>query len=147
MTVSVRESRTVWTGDLKSGKGVVNGVSGAFNDVELTLGHRAEQGTTASPEEFLAAAHSGCLAMNLSGVLTNNGTPPEELDVTSKVGFGPKDGGGFEIKHANVTIKGKVPGMSEDEFRKLAEQAEQTCPVATVLRGNTEMKVDIQFEG
>lgn len=147
MAVAERESRTVWTGDLQGGKGIVNGVSGAFKDVELTLGHRAETGATPSPEEFLAAALSGCLAMNTSGVLTNNGTPPEEIDVTAKVGFGPKDGGGFAVKYANVTIKGKVPGMSEDDFRKLAEQAEQTCPVASVLRGNTEMKVDIQFEG
>ncbi|HWV24642.1 MAG TPA: OsmC family peroxiredoxin [Thermomicrobiales bacterium] len=147
MAVSVRESRTVWTGDVQNGKGVLNGVSGAFKDVEITLPKRAQQGDTTSPEEFLAAAHSSCLAMNLAATLTQNGTPPEELDVTSKVGFGPKDGGGFEIKHANVTIKGKVPGMSEDDFRKLAEQAEQTCPVASLFRGNTEQKVDIQFEG
>lgn len=147
MAVSERESRTVWTGDVQNGKGVLNGVSGAFKDVDITLPKRAEQGDTASPEEFLAAAHSSCLAMNLAATLTHNGTPPDELDVSSKVGFGPKDGGGFEIKHANVTIKGKVPGLSADEFKKLAKQAEETCPVASVLRGNTEMKVDIQFEG
>ena len=147
MAVSVRESRTVWTGDVQGGKGIVNGVSGAFKDTEITLPKRADQGDTASPEEFLAAAHSGCLAMNLAATLTQNGTPPDELDVTSKVGFGPKDGGGFQIAHANVTIKGKVPGMTEAEFKDLATKAEQTCPVASLFRGNTEMQVDIQFEG
>ena len=147
MAVSVRESTTVWTGDVQNGKGVTNGTSDAFRDVEITLPHRAETGATASPEEFLAAAHSSCLAMNLAATLTQNGTPADQLDVNSKVGFGPKDGGGFEIKHANVTIMGKVPGLSADEFTKLAKQAEQTCPVASLFRGNTEMKVDISFEG
>ena len=147
MAISVRESTTIWSGDVQKGKGVTNGVSGAFKDVDITLPNRAESGNTPSPEEFLAAAHSSCLAMNLAATLTHNGTPPEQLDVNSKVGFGPKDGGGYEIKSANVTIKGKVPGMSAEDFKQIAEKAEQTCPVSNAMRGNVEINVDIELQG
>jgi osmotically inducible protein OsmC len=100
-----------------------------------------------SPEDMLAASHSGCLAMNLSGTLANNGTPPERLDVNAVVGVGPKEGGGLEVKHSHVTINGKVPGLTEEEFVKLAEKAEQTCPISNALRGNIEITTEITFEG
>lgn len=147
MAIAERESRTIWTGDVRSGKGVTSGATGVFKDLEISFATRAgdAEGHT-SPEEFLAAAHSGCLAMNLSATLTNNGTPPERLDVSSKVGFGPKEGGGFEVKYSHVTMSGKVPGLTEEQFRELATTAEQTCPVSNALRGNIEITTDITFE-
>ena len=36
-----------------------------------------------SPEELLAAAHGGCIAMSISSELTGDGTPPGRLDVTA----------------------------------------------------------------
>lgn len=148
MSVAERTTTTVWTGDLQSGHGVTNAESGALTDVQISLPTRVGKANgESSPEELLSAAHSGCLAMNFSGVLTNNGTPPESLTVSSTVGFGPKAGGGFEVKHAHVTITGKVPGMSAEDFKKLAETAEQTCPVSNAIRGNVEITTDITFEG
>jgi osmotically inducible protein OsmC len=86
--------------------------------------------------------------MNLSGTLAANGTPPESLDVNAVVGVGPKDGGGLQVKHSHVTISGKVPGLSEDDFRKLVDKAEQTCPISNALRGNLEITTEIvSFEG
>ena len=145
--MATRKATTVWTGDLNDGGGVVTGETGALGEQKISLPTRvgdADGGT--SPEELLAASHSGCLAMNLSGALTNNGTPPEELTVTSNVGFGPKDGGGFEIKHANVTISGKVPGLTADQFKEIAANAEKTCPISNAIRGNVPIAVEIAFE-
>lgn len=144
--MATRKATTVWTGDVKAGKGVVTGETGALGEQGISLPSRAEEANgKTSPEELLAASHSGCLAMNLSAALTNNGTPPEELTVTSDVGFGPKDGGGFEIKHSNVTITGKVPGMDVAEFEKLAKQAEETCPISNAIRGNVPIDVKITY--
>ncbi|MCA9834604.1 MAG: OsmC family peroxiredoxin [Thermomicrobiales bacterium] len=146
--MATRKATTVWTGDLHNGGGVVSGETGALGEQKITLPTRvgdANGGT--SPEELLAASHSGCLAMNLSATLTNNGTPPEELTVTSDVGFGPKDGGGFKITHANVTISGKVPGLTAEQFESLATTAEQTCPISNAIRGNVPINVEISFEG
>ncbi len=111
MAITDRSARTIWEGDLETGEGRVSSGIGTFKDVKMSLPSRiGEPNGYSSPEDMLAAAHSGCLAMNLSGVLAKNGTPAETLDVESTVGVGPKDGGGLEVKHANVVIKGKVPG-------------------------------------
>lgn len=146
--MATRKATTIWTGDVQNGSGSVTGETGALGEQKVSLPTRvgdANGGT--SPEELLAASHSGCLAMNLSATLTNNGTPPEKLTVSSDVGFGPKVGGGFEIKHANVEISGSVPGMTAEQFEELATKAEATCPISNAIRGNVPIDVKISFEG
>jgi lipoyl-dependent peroxiredoxin len=148
MPVTERSARTIWQGDLETGEGKVTSGIGTFTDVKMSLPSRiGEANGYSSPEDMLAAAHSGCLAMNLSGTLAKNGTPPDRLDVNAVVGVGPKEGGGLQVKHSHVTVKGKVPGLTEQEFRNLAEEAERTCPVSNALRGNIEITMDVEFEG
>lgn len=144
----IRTSTTVWNGDVKTGSGQVTGSTGALAEQKVTLSNRVNEaeGLT-SPEEYLAAAHSSCLAMNLAATLAKNNTPAETVSVTSSVGVGPKDGGGLEVKHANVEISGKVPGMTAEQFQEIANTAEQTCPIANVMRGNVPSDVKITFEG
>lgn len=148
MAVATRKATTVWTGDVQNGGGTVTGQTGALGEQKVSLPNRVnESNGSTSPEELLAASHSGCLAMNISATLTHNGTPPEEITVSSDVGFGPKDGGGFEIKHANVEISGKVPGITAEQFQELATTGEQTCPVSNAIRGNVPIDVKITFRG
>jgi osmotically inducible protein OsmC len=147
MTITERSARTIWQGDLETGEGKVTSGIGTFTDVKMSLPSRiGEANGYSSPEDMLAAAHSGCLAMNLSGTLAKNGTPPDRLDVNAVVGVGPKQGGGLQVKHSHVTVKGKVPGLTEQEFRNLATEAERTCPVSNALRGNIEITMDVEFE-
>lgn len=143
-----RTSTTTWTGDVESGSGQVASETGALSEQKVTLNNRvnAAEGLT-SPEEYLASAHSSCLAMNLAATLAKNGTPAETVTVTSNVVVGPKDGGGLEVKSANVDISGKVPGMTAEQFHELATTAEETCPIANVMRGNVPSQVSITFEG
>lgn len=143
-----RTSTTIWTGDVQTGSGQVTGDTGALGEQKVTLSNRinAAEGLT-SPEEYLASAHSSCLAMNLAATLAKNNTPAESITVTSSVGVGPKDGGGLEVKNADVEISGKVPGMTAEQFQEIAHTAEQTCPIANVMRGNVPSGVTISFEG
>lgn len=143
-----RTSTTVWTGDVQSGSGQVTGDTGALGEQKVTLSNRinAAEGLT-SPEEYLASAHSSCLAMNLAATLAKQNTPAESITVTSSVVVGPKDGGGLEVKSANVEISGKVSGMTAEQFTEIATVAEQTCPIANVMRGNVPSDVKITFEG
>lgn len=122
--------------------------AGALGTQKVTLSNRinAAEGLT-SPEEYLAASLSSCLAMNLSATLSKGGTPPEEVMVHCDVTVGPKDGGGLEVKSADVKISGKVAGMSAEKFHEIATVAEQTCPIANVIRGNVPSEVTISFEG
>ncbi len=41
--------------------------------------------------------------------------------MTAKVGFGPKDGGGVEVKYSKLTVKGKVDGVTQEQFRRACE--------------------------
>src|SRR5690606_17768497 len=71
--IQERQATTVWTGTLMEGEGRVSAGTGAFTDQMISLPTRTgEASGNPSPEEYLAASHSGCLAMNISGVMTNN---------------------------------------------------------------------------
>lgn len=144
----IRKSTTVWSGDVQTGSGQVTGDTGALGEQKVTLSNRinAAEGLT-SPEEYLAAALSSCLAMNLAATLAKQGTPAESITVTSAVGVGPKDGGGLEVKNADVEISGNVNGMTAEQFQEVATLAEQTCPIANTIRGNVPSDVKISFEG
>ena len=70
MPSTSRDATTHWTGGLRDGTGHVTLDSSNSGQFDVTFPSRFESpdGKT-SPEELIAAAHSACLAMNLSGVL------------------------------------------------------------------------------
>jgi osmotically inducible protein OsmC len=147
MAVQERQVTTVWTGDIKSGSGVLTAGTGAFSDFGIAAATRfgEPQGST-SPEELIAGAHSGCYAMNLAATLSANGTPPESIDAKSVVAVDNKPGGGFQVTSSKLTVRAKVPGISEEDFQRLAKQAEETCPISNALRGNLEITLDAKLE-
>lgn len=142
-----RTATTIWEGDL-SGAGSFSVGSGAFGPQEVSWARRTEdpEGAT-SPEELIAAAHASCYAMAFSYTLQNNGTPPERLEVTSKVGFGPKEGGGgMEVKYSRLSVKGKVDGLTPEQFADLAKAGEAGCPVSNALRNNVAIELETTLE-
>ncbi|MGH8875112.1 MAG: peroxiredoxin, partial [Acidimicrobiia bacterium] len=62
-------ARTRWEGDLMSGSGKTSlESSGATGPLDVTWKARSEEhGGLTSPEELIAAAHSACFSMALSG--------------------------------------------------------------------------------
>ncbi len=143
-----RSATAVWKGDLLGGSGMFYGNSGALKDLPVTWAARTESsdGKT-SPEELVAAAHATCFAMAFSFYLTNNGTAPDELAVTSTVGLGPKDGGGVEVKYSHLTVRGKVDGLDQAGFQAAATEAEKGCPISNLIRNNVEITVTATLEG
>lgn len=138
-----RTSTAHWSGNLFEGSGNFTVGSGAFGPLDVSWARRAgePEGAT-SPEELIAAAHASCYAMALSNALAENGTPAQSLDVTSKVGFGPKDGGGVEVKYSKLSVKGKVAGVTADQFAELAKAGEAGCPISNALRNNVAIEVE-----
>jgi lipoyl-dependent peroxiredoxin len=129
MTVESSASAT-WEGDLVSGKGTVRPASGAFSAQALTWNQRAEsRASGTSPEELIAAAHASCLSMALANGLAGAGHPPDRLDTTAKVTFGPTEG----ISGIHLTVKGKVPGIDAAVFTAAVEDATANCPVSKAL--------------
>ncbi len=133
-----RDATTHWEGGLQDGTGQVTLDSSNAGQFAVSFPTRAEDphGQT-SPEELIAAAHSSCLAMNLSGVLGAENLRASSIDVSSEVTLSPVKGGGFEISGVAVTLRATVDGVEEDRFKELAKTAEQTCPVSKALAGTT----------
>jgi lipoyl-dependent peroxiredoxin len=140
---AVRRAEATWSGDLTSGSGAVSAVSsGVFSDLPVTWAARTEspEGKT-SPEELVAAAHAACYSMAFSAQLGRNGTPPTRLDVSSEVTFAQVEGG-WKVESSQLTVRGEVPGISEEDFLRLAEAAKDGCPISGALKGNVELSVD-----
>ncbi|MCA9881250.1 MAG: OsmC family peroxiredoxin [Thermomicrobiales bacterium] len=138
---SVHEASAHWEGTLTEGSGsVVGSTSGAIKNLPVSWRSRTGgDNSETTPEELLAAAHAACFAMALSYGLQGKQTPAESLDVTAAVGFDPKVGGGFEVSFSELSVKGKVPGVSAEEFAAAVEAASQGCPLSQALKGNVEI--------
>jgi osmotically inducible protein OsmC len=124
-----------WEGDLISGKGKTSAASGTFRDAGLTWKARTEGAASmTTPEELLAAAHASCFSMALSHGLAQGGHPAQRIETSCTVEFGPKAGGGFEVKSSALEVKGWVPGVDQSAFAKAAEDAKNGCPVSGALK-------------
>ncbi len=147
MLKAERRADVVWEGDLLHGSGTIVSVgSGALGALPVTWASRTERsdGKT-SPEELLAAAHAACYAMAFSHTLAQAGTPAERLSVSATCTFEQVEGG-FKISTMDLDVRGKVPGLDEAGFEKVAQQAEQGCPVSNALRNNVQIRVNAHLE-
>ena len=124
-----------WEGDLMSGMGRTSAQSGTFKEVNLSWKARTEgAGGQTTPEELLAAAHASCFSMALSNGLAKQGKPARRIETTCTVEFGPKQGGGFEVKSSRLEVTGNVPGIDQSAFEKAAEAAKEGCPISAALK-------------
>src|ERR1044072_2314836 len=78
----------IWEGGLKDGKGKLTSGTGTFKDAPYTFAKRFEgTGGGTTPEELIAAAHSGCFAMATSGELNKAGFTPTRLSVKATISW------------------------------------------------------------
>ncbi|KAA9111042.1 OsmC family protein [Microbacterium rhizomatis] len=131
MTVT-SEATTVWNGSLTDGSGTVTFDSSHLGTFEINWKARSEgSGSVTTPEELIAAAHASCFSMAFSHALAENGTPPDEINTTASVTFKP--GTGITGSHLNVNAS--VPGLSPEDFERIAADAKANCPVSQALAG------------
>jgi len=106
--------------------------SSGLGNFDVTWKARAEaaEGKT-SPEELIAAAHSACFSMAFSNGLAQAGFTAEEINTKADVTFQPGTG----ITGSHLTLAARVPGISADDFQRLAEEAKTGCPVSAALTG------------
>jgi osmotically inducible protein OsmC len=135
-----RKAEVVWQGDLMNGSGTIqSNTSGALPKLAVSWPARsAEPGGKTSPEELIAAAWASCFAMALSHGLAQGGNAPERLETSATVTFQPGEG----ITGGQLTVRGTVAGMSEDDFRAAAEEAKANCPVSKALAGIPDVSLD-----
>jgi lipoyl-dependent peroxiredoxin len=143
-----RHADVVWKGNLARGSGRISAGTGAFDNLEYSNAVRIGKGTEGktSPEELLAAAHAGCFATSLAGELTRAGAPPDTLDVTANVVMDEVEGQGHLIVESQLRVRARVPGIEEDAFRRVVEEADAGCPFSVLIKASAKVSVDARLE-
>ncbi|AAT89403.1 peroxiredoxin [Leifsonia xyli subsp. xyli] len=125
-------STTVWSGDLMKGSGTVTLDSSNATSLSIHWKARSQGGAeVTTPEELLGAAHAACFSMAFSHALAGFGASPESVKTTAAVTFDPTEG----ITGSHLTVVATVPGISEEDFHSIAEEAKSSCPVSRALVG------------
>ena len=136
---TTRNATTHWEGSLTEGAGQVTLQSSGIGTYDVSWAARSEEANgKTSPEELIAAAHTSCFSMALSGALAKAGTPPTALDTSAEVDFVPGTG----ITEIRLTVRGVVDGMSNDDFVAAAEGAKANCPVSQAIAAVPSITLD-----
>ncbi|MEA1848204.1 OsmC family peroxiredoxin [Chryseobacterium sp. MHB01] len=113
-----------WQGNFKNG-------NGNFDASRSTIGrsvfkhNKAEGETTATnPEELMAAAHAACYTMTLNYILTSNGIEAEKIETSCTI-----TATSFDITNSDLVLDAEIPGLTNEDFLKYAEQSKAMCPV------------------
>ncbi len=95
-------------------------------------------GDGANPEKLFALGYSACFlgAMRVAAGQTKIKVP-DGSTVTATIGIGPRSEGGFGIT-ADLDVY--LPGLAEDEAKKLVDVTHTICPYSNATRGNVDVK-------
>src|SRR3954465_12038318 len=127
--MTVRTATAEWQGTGKDGQGTLTTPSGVLDQTPYSFKTRFENEKGTNPEELIAAAHAGCFTMALAFQLQGAGLTPEELRTEAAVTI-EKEDAGFRIGRSALTLRARVPGVSEERFLQMAREAEKNCPVS-----------------
>jgi osmotically inducible protein OsmC len=138
--MALRTAKAEWNGTLQEGNGTMRFGGGAFEGA-YSFQSRFEEGEGTNPEELIAAAHAGCFSMALSAELGRAGYDAKRVSTEARVSL-VKGEDGFGIRRVQLVTEAEVPGVTDDEFQKIAEAAKQGCPVSKALAGGPEITLD-----
>jgi lipoyl-dependent peroxiredoxin len=132
-----RNATAVWNGTGKEGTGHLTTQSTTLNKTQYSFNSRFAEGVGTNPEELVAAAHAGCFSMKLSFVLNAAGFTADEIETNCVITLDPAQGA---ITESALTVKAKVPGISQEQFDACAADAKANCPISKLYNANITME-------
>jgi len=138
-----RTASAGWLGTLKEGNGTVSAGSGTLTNTPYSFSSRFENGSGTNPEELIAAAHAGCFTMATSAQLGRAGFKPERLSTSASLNLEQVQGN-WTITSIQLQLRGRVPGITQEKFLEIANDAKVNCPVSRVLKA--EITLDAKLE-
>ena len=123
-----RNATAVWNGSGKEGNGTLTTQSTTLNNTQYSYLSRFESGVGTNPEELIAAAHAGCFTMKMSFLLGAAGFTPERLETLCDITL--NDGA---VTASHLTLKASVPGISQEKFDEVVEDAKTNCIISKLL--------------
>ncbi|WP_420391307.1 OsmC family protein [Acuticoccus sp.] len=134
-----RTASAAWQGALKDGSGTVSTEMGGLSQTPYSFNTRFEDGTSGTnPEELLGAAHAACFTMAVSHELAGAGHPPQRAETKASVQLDQVEGG-FAISKIHLSLVADVPGLSDEEFQKIASSAKENCPLSKAIAAPIEL--------
>ncbi len=130
-----REATAHWTGNLARGAGSLEAGTGAFDALPYSLPTRfGEADGRTSPEELLAAAHAGCLAMAIAAELTSAGTPPGTVEARCRITLDAVEGRGNLIVASRVDVSVTADGAADGAVSAAIARANAGCTYSNLIR-------------
>jgi osmotically inducible protein OsmC len=121
---------------MRSGRGAISTESGALQAYPYGFTSRFDGQRGSNPEELVGAAHAACFSMALAMLLERAGQTGAHLETSAAVTL-EQVPDGYAITTVLLTLRARVPGMSEADFLALAQAAKATCPVSKLLKATT----------
>jgi Ohr subfamily peroxiredoxin len=97
-------------------------------------------GGKTNPEQLFAAGYAACFHQALKRAAAEQKVSVKDATVTTEVGIGPNDKGGFGL---DVDIIVSLPNATEEEAEKVAKAAHQICPYSNATRGNIDVRLAV----
>src|SRR5579863_10529909 len=130
----IRKAKAVWRGTGRDGNGDLTTDSQVLNGTPYSYRTRFESEKGTNPEELIAAAHAGCFTMAVAFALQIAGFKATELTTEAAVSLDADGPQGFKISRSALTLRAKVPGITQEQFLRIAADAERNCPISKVLK-------------
>jgi osmotically inducible protein OsmC len=136
-----RTAHAHWNGTLTEGKGEITTQSTTLNNTQYSFKTRFQDGVGTNPEELIAAAHAGCFTMAVGAALSQAGFKPNDLTTDAILDL---DMTALSITGIRLELKGAlIDGVSEEQFKEIAEGAKANCIVSKAL--SVPITLDVQY--
>jgi Ohr subfamily peroxiredoxin len=113
-------------------------------DIKLSVpaAMSGDDGPGTNPEQLFAVGYAACFQSALLGVARGRNLDTTGSQISSRVGIGPLDSGGFGLQ---VSLDLHAPNLTAEQASELMLRAHQRCPYSNATRGN--ITVNLFVEG
>ena len=135
-------SKVIYTAQARATGGGRDGTSATLDGaLAVTLAPPKEMGGSGlgnNPEQLVAVGYAACYlgAMRFAANSESLGTVPAEATVTSSVGIGPREEGGFGL---TISLQVSMPGVDRTVAEKIMERGHFICPISNAFKGSLEI--------
>ncbi|MCU1700686.1 MAG: osmotically inducible protein [Mycobacterium sp.] len=128
-----------WIGSFFDGTGTLStDTTDTIPAVPYTYASRFEGAPGAIPEELLVAGHAGCYNHALANIARKNGVAVESISTIAQLTMGTddqgSDGHGYAVEGIHLIVYAELPGITDDQFQRLADEARRLCAISKILR-------------
>jgi lipoyl-dependent peroxiredoxin len=137
MTIVTGQSQ--WYGSFKQGTGTLSTMTtDTVREAPFTFASRFEGAPGAIPEELLVTGHAGCYNHALANIAFKAGVTVQSILTTAELTMGTdnqgSDGHGYSVEGIHFVVAADLPGITDEQFAELTEQARVLCSISKILR-------------